>query len=143
MAIEKLTFAEVIKEIRVIHMWPGGVEYIADEWTQFQFESKRPYFNNGETKEEIKSYREMYSSANKNLAKWKKGLRILIKIAKKGPGAFERIGNAIHGNGAKSNIDYFWKLYRTISTDDIIKMGELNKTPQITSYVDGSYDYSF
>lgn len=133
--MEKLIYKEVIKSIGNIVIYPMGVEYIDDEYSDYDFKTK-------ELSNRIKSERPYYREAKQNLRYWKKGLRILIKIAKKGPGAMERIANGYHGNGSKSSIDYFWRLYRTISNDDLIEMGKTGKYPCITSYVDGTYTYT-
>lgn len=145
--MEKLTYNNVVEKLSIIHT-NHGVEYIASEnydgKIDFQTKScdKRYWKENGYTKEEISDMAEMYREANKQLSSWKKGVRKLIKFAKKGQGTIDQMANSYTGNGPKDNIDYFWKLYKTISNENIIKMGEdKNSFPIITSYVDGSFDY--
>ena len=131
--MKKLTYKEVVSDLSVIHMSPGGVEYISND-VEEDFMPK----NVGSYDKEL---RDMYREANANLRLWKKGMKALIKIAKKGPGAFTAMANSVHGNGPKDAIDYFMKLRYTITSDDIIEMGRSGKTPMITNYVDGSIDY--
>jgi cytochrome c oxidase assembly protein Cox11 len=129
----KLTYHNVVEGIKVIHLGDGFFEYQLDDvivGTKIK-QDFSPKKNRPEAKD-----------ANKKLVLWKKGLRMLIRIGNEGPRAFEVLGNAVHHNGPKNNTEYFWRLYKTVSTEDIIKMGETGNTPVFTSYVDGSYDYT-
>lgn len=166
--MEKLTLSEVIKEVRVIHMSPGGWEYIAEKEQYFTgpydykrepkyrwvFPVKRSWNRDLswlETKEEKKQYLAGMREANCNLAAWKKGVGMLIKLAKEGPGAMDQMAWAYTGNGPLSPKDkekqmaikYFWRLYNNTSNDKIILMGKTKNTPDAvhpvyTNYVDGS-----
>ena len=132
--MKKLTYKQVVSGMRHISLYPGGVEYLIGEGRETDFIPKQI----GRIEKE---YRQMYREANRNLALWKKGVRVLIQMANHGPGAFAMMAKAYTGNGSSDNLGYFYSLYRLISQEDLITIGRTGEPPMITSYVDGSYDY--
>jgi hypothetical protein len=161
--MEKLTYNNVVEYIGVIHFGKHGWEYIAEDTTQYtgtypnikekivkDFKSKRynssndNYFLKEYGKEWLKNYKADIKVANKELSNWKKGVRYVIKVAKKGLSGVDKMANFYTGNGPKNEIEYFWRLYRSINKSDLIKIGESNGKiiPIFTGYVDGTYDYT-
>jgi len=136
--MEKLTYSNVIQTLGNICVSPSGIQFLAEEDYEGKFDFKSTRLSQRE-----KDLREMYREGNQNLATWKKGLKKLIKIAKKGPSAMDHMAGAYTGNGCKSNIEYFWKLFKNINNDDISKLGTTNDPLTITGYVNGEFDVYF
>jgi len=147
--LSKFNYSNVVKSIGHVCIWPGGVEYLVEDVYdegKFDWRSK-PTYNSywdgcGYTKEEIKNMQVMYREANGNLGMFKKGLRVIIKAAKKGPGAMAMMAKAHTGYGPSNVWDYFMSLYRLFPTEVICEIGERKEMPMITSYINGSYDYT-